>query len=163
MTLCNGSNGNGSTCFKDAFIIDGTGREPFTGSLLVREGQIAQVGDIDPEPNGNGTMVIDLAGRTLMPGMILSHVHLSYNHIHDLPDLDLKQPPEVATIAAVCNARLMLECGFTAGLSAGALHMVDIHIRDAINAGKITGPRLLAAGRDICQTGGMLDWNKSWL
>jgi imidazolonepropionase-like amidohydrolase len=57
----------------------------------------------------------------------------------------------------------MLDCGFTSGLSAGALHMVDIHIRNAINAGKIPGPRLLAAGRDICQTGGMLDWNKSWL
>jgi imidazolonepropionase-like amidohydrolase len=41
--------------------------------------------------------------------------------------------------------------------------MVDIHIRDAINRGVLPGPRLLAAGRDICQTGGMLDWNKSWL
>jgi imidazolonepropionase-like amidohydrolase len=57
----------------------------------------------------------------------------------------------------------MLDCGYTAGLSAGALHMVDIHIRNAINAGQIPGPRLLAAGRDICQTGGMLDWNPSWL
>jgi imidazolonepropionase-like amidohydrolase len=95
--------------------------------------------------------------------MILSHVHLSYNHIRDLPDLDLKQPPEVSTIAAVCNARTMLDCGYTSGLSAGALHMVDLHIRNAINRGAIPGPRLLAAGRDICQTGGMLDWNPSWL
>src|SRR5262249_4927254 len=44
-----------------------------------------------------------------------------------------------------------------------ALHTVDIHVRNAINAGMIPGPRLLAAGRDICQTGGMLDWNPSWL
>jgi imidazolonepropionase-like amidohydrolase len=57
----------------------------------------------------------------------------------------------------------MLDCGYTAGLSAGALHMVDIHIRNAIHRGAIPGPRLLAAGRDICQTGGMLDWNPSWL
>src|SRR5262249_21809839 len=94
---------------------------------------------------------------------ILSHVHLSYNHVKDLPDLDLKQPPEISTIAAVCNARTMLDCGFTSGLSAGALHMVDIHIRNAINAGQIPGPRLLAAGRDICQAGGMLEWNPPWL
>src|SRR5262249_34796770 len=95
--------------------------------------------------------------------MILAHVHLSYNHVKDLPDLDLKQPAEVSTIAAVCNAKTMLECGFTSGLSAGAPHMVGIHIRDPINPRALPRPRLLAAGRDICQTGGMLDWNPTWL
>ena len=161
MALANGS--SGSILFKNAHLIDGTGREPSIGNLLVEGDRIKQVGAFELELNGHETTVIDLAGRTLMPGMILSHVHLSYNHIHDLPDLDLKQPPEVSTIAAVCNARTMLDCGYTSGLSAGALHMVDIHIRNAINAGQIPGPRLLAAGRDICQTGGMLDWNPSWL
>ncbi|MFN4260283.1 MAG: amidohydrolase family protein [Gemmataceae bacterium] len=158
---CNGP--NDTTYFKNAHIIDGTGRPAYIGGLLVEGDKIKQVGNIHPEPRGPRTTVIDLAGRTLMPGMILAHVHLSYNHVMDLPDLDLKQPPEVATIAGVCNARMMLDCGYTSGLSAGALHMVDIHIRNAINAGKIPGPRLLAAGRDICQTGGMLDWNPSWL
>jgi imidazolonepropionase-like amidohydrolase len=164
MNEVNGRNGTpGTVYFKNANLIDGTGRDAVMGSLVVEGDRIKQVGPIEPEPNGNGTEVIDLAGRTLMPGMILSHVHLSYNHVKDLPDLDLKQPPEISTIAAVCNARTMLDCGYTAGLSAGALHMVDIHIRNAINAGQIPGPRLLAAGRDICQTGGMLDWNPSWL
>ncbi len=162
----NGSNGtNGSICFQNAHIIDGTGRAPLQGSLLVEGDKIKRISPADAVVAGfsEGTTVIDLAGRTLMPGMILSHVHLSYNHVQDLPDLDLKQPPEVATIAAVCNARTMLDCGCTSGLSAGALHMVDIHIRNAINRGQIPGPRLLAAGRDICQTGGMLDWNPTWL
>lgn len=164
MAHSHGSNGgNGTTYFKNAHIIDGTGRASFHGGLVVDGERIQAIGDIQPEPNGNGTQVVDLEGKTLMPGMILSHVHLSYNHVNDLPDLDLKQPAEISTIAAVCNARTMLDCGYTAGLSAGALHMVDIHIRNAINAGQIPGPRLLAAGRDICQTGGMLDWNSSWL
>jgi imidazolonepropionase-like amidohydrolase len=157
-SLSNGS--AAATVFQNARIIDGTGRPPVTGDLLVEGERIAQLGRVEAPPDAE---TIDLTGKTLMPGMILSHVHLSYNHVKDLPDLDLKQPPEVATIAGVCNARTMLDCGFTAGLSAGALHMVDIHIRNAINAGKIAGPRLLAAGRDICQTGGMLDWNPSWL
>jgi imidazolonepropionase-like amidohydrolase len=164
MTQHNGPNGALSRVyFKNAFIIDGTGSDPVRGGLLVEGERIAQVGKVYPEPRGGDLTVIDLAGRTLMPGMILAHVHLSYNHVKDLQDLDLTQPPEVSTIAAVCNARTMLDCGFTSGLSAGALHMVDIHIRNAINAGKIPGPRLLAAGRDICQTGGMLDWNPTWL
>src|SRR4051812_16509694 len=124
MTLSNGATKpDGLIHFKNAHIIDGTGREPITGGVLVEGDRIKQVGAILPEPAG--ATVIDLAGRTLMPGMILSHVHLSYNHVRDLPDLDLKQPPEVSTIAAVANARTMLDCGYTAGLSAGALHMVD--------------------------------------
>src|SRR6266545_5560830 len=164
MAQDNGRSRPGSTIyFRNAMLLDGTGRDPAPGGLVVQGDRIKEVGRIDPEPQGDGVEVIDLAGRTLMPGMVLAHVHLSYNHVKDLPDLDLKQPPEVSTIAAVCNARTMLDCGYTSGLSAGALHMVDIHIRNAINAGHIPGPRLLAAGRDIVQTGGMLDWNPSWL
>lgn len=160
------SNGPGQIVFKNAHLIDGTGRELHGATVVVNGDKIQSV----RQENANGfeaydpsVEVLDLRGQTLMPGMILAHVHLSYNHVKDLPDLDLKQPPEVATIAGVTNAHTMLDCGFTAGLSAGALHMVDIHIRDAINRGTIPGPRLLAAGRDICQTGGMLDWNASWL
>src|SRR5258707_546730 len=149
MAHLNGSNGTQSSIyFKNAHIIDGTGRQPTMGGLLVEGDKIKQVGDVHPEPVGIGSEAIDLRGRTLMPGMILSHVHLSYNHVRDLPDLDLKQPAEVSTIAAVCNARTMLDCGYTAGLSAGALHMVDIHIRNAINAGTVPGPSLPAVGRD---------------
>lgn len=159
----NSSHGAGNTfVLKNGLVIDGTGREPYTGGLVVVGERIRDVGPIIHEPDGEAE-IIDLSGKTLMPGMILAHVHLSYNHVRDLPDLDLKQPAEVSTIAGVCNARTMLDCGFTAGLSAGALHMVDIHLKNAINAGQIPGPRLLAAGRDICQTGGMLDWNPSWL
>ena len=68
-----------------------------------------------------------------------------------------------ATIRAVAHARLCLESGYTAAVSAGALHRVDVALRDAIRAGIIDGPRLAAAGRDICATAGMLDWNGSWL
>jgi imidazolonepropionase-like amidohydrolase len=147
--------------FKNAYLIDGTGAEPRTGGLVVRDGRIADVGRIDAEPEG--AEVINLNGQTLLPGMVLAHVHLTYHDVRELPDLDLRQPPEVATITAVCNARTMLECGFTAGVSAGAPYLVDIHVRNAINAGRIPGPRLLAAGRAISQTGGMLDWNPGGL
>ncbi len=163
MTTDNGIT-NGRTVFKNAHLIDGTGAE-YANATVVVEGEKTK--EVATNGNGyfdtNGAGVLDLEGRTLMPGMILAHVHLSYNHVTELPDLDLKQPPEISTIAAVTNARTMLDCGFTAGLSAGALHMVDIHIKAAINRGTIPGPRLLAAGRDIVQTGGMLDWNPSWL
>src|SRR5262245_26765694 len=83
-------------------------KAPVKGGLIVEGDRIKQVGDIRPEPVGPDTTVIDLVGKTLMPGMILAHVHLSYNHVRELQDLDLTQPAEVSTIAAVCNARTML-------------------------------------------------------
>jgi imidazolonepropionase-like amidohydrolase len=98
-----------------------------------------------------------------MPGLVLASVHLTYHDVRETPELDLKQAPEVATIAAVCNARTILDYGFTAAVSAGAPYLVDVHLRNAINAGRIPGPRLLAAGRPICQTGGMLDWGPDGL
>jgi imidazolonepropionase-like amidohydrolase len=143
--------------FKNAVLLDGTGREPRPGGLVVQDGRIKDVGHLDPEPAGDDVEVIDLAGRTLMPGMVLAHVHLGYDHVTELPDAGRVQPPEEATIAAVRAARAMLDSGFTAGISAGGLYRVDIHVRDAINAGRLPGPRLLAAGRDLCQTGGMHD------
>src|SRR5439155_1609734 len=82
-------------------LIDGTGREPLTGGLLVQGDRIKDVGRIDPDPDTPGIEVIDLTGRTLMPGMVLGHVHLGYHDVCDFPDLDLRQPPEVATITAV--------------------------------------------------------------
>ena len=46
--------------------------------------------------------------------------------------------------------------------SAGALHRIDVTIRDMVNQGIIPGPRMAASGRDICATSGMLDWNPSF-
>jgi imidazolonepropionase-like amidohydrolase len=97
--------------FKNAHLIDGTGAVYVQATVVVEEDKIKEVltdGNGFSELN-NGATVIDLEGRTLMPGMILAHIHLSYNHVKDLPDLDLKQPPEISTIAAVCNARTMLD------------------------------------------------------
>jgi imidazolonepropionase-like amidohydrolase len=56
-----------------------------------------------------------------------------------------------------------LHCGYTAARSAGSIHAVDVALKRAINEGLFPGPRLLAAGRDICATGGMADWNPSYL
>src|SRR6185436_17171912 len=92
-----------------------------------------------------GARELDAAGKTLMPGLIEAHLHLSYRDVRDLPDLDLKCPVEETTIRAVAHARLCLESGYTAAVSAGALHRVDVAMRDAIRAGIIDGPRLIAA------------------
>lgn len=156
---------NQPTLFINALLFDGTGADPRPNSALMVEGnRITKIGSTADFGSGGsqGARVIDCGGRFLMPGMVDAHFHISYANIRELPDLDLRCPPEETTIWAVKNAELILRHGFTSGRSAGSLHRVDVAMRDAINRGLIPGPRLLASGRDICPTSGMLDWNPSY-
>jgi imidazolonepropionase-like amidohydrolase len=153
------------TLFLNARLIDGNGGEPVENAAVMVEGTtITRVGltpDFGESPNGN-MRVVDLEGKTLMPGLIEGHFHISFWGVRELPDLDLKLPAERTTVYAVKNAELALRCGYTGVASAGALHRIDVTIRDMIDEGVIPGPRMAASGRDICATSGMLDWNPSF-
>ena len=153
------------TLFLNARLIDGNGGKPVKKAAVLVEGtKITKVGktaDFGESPNGN-MRVIDLDGKTLMPGLIEGHFHISFWGVRELPDLDLKLPAERTTVYAVKNAELALRCGYTGVASAGALHRIDVTIRDMVNEGVIPGPRMAASGRDICATSGMLDWNPSF-
>ena len=75
-----------------------------------------------------------------MPGLIEGHFHISFWGVRELPDLDLKLPAERTTVYAVKNAELALRCGYTGVASAGALHRIDVTIRDMVKEGVIAGP-----------------------
>jgi imidazolonepropionase-like amidohydrolase len=98
---------------------------------------------------------VDVNGRFIMPGMTETHAHLSFGD--DSPFALGATPVEQATITAVKNARLMLEAGFTSAISFGSTYKIDVALRDAINAGQLPGPRLLAAGRDLGATASNID------
>ena len=153
------------TQLKNARLIDGTGARPVADASLVIEGEtIVHAGPLarGDEPTGDAR-VIDVTGKTVIPGLIEAHLHLSYNNVKAIADLDLNCPPEYSTLFSARNAELVLKCGYTAARSAGSVHAVDVALKRAINEGLYPGPRLLAAGRDICATGGMADWNPSYL
>jgi imidazolonepropionase-like amidohydrolase len=98
---------------------------------------------------------IDAAGKFVMPGMTETHAHLSFADAS--PFAIGATPVEEATITAVKNAALMLASGFTSAVSFGSTYKIDVALRDAINAGRIAGPRLLAAGRDLGATASNVD------
>lgn len=140
-------------------ILDGTGREPFAGSVRVEENRIAEVtpASAPKTPRPDDTL-IDGRGATLMPGLIEPHAHLSFADVlsHDLTRL----PPEEHMLATVRNARTMLDCGYTSALSAAAAKpRLDVVLRREIDAGRVPGPRLLANGPEITVTGGLGDSN----
>ncbi|GIW88523.1 MAG: hypothetical protein KatS3mg108_2847 [Isosphaeraceae bacterium] len=138
----------GCTVIDNGTLIDGTGAPPIPNArVVIRDGRIHAVGPADAlaqiPPDATR---IDAAGGTIMPGLVEAHFHPTYFNVAELADLDIKYPVEYVTILASCNARLALECGYTAARSGGSLHNIDVWLKKAIEDDLIPGPRLAASG-----------------
>ena len=108
-------------------LIDGTGKPPIpNGAVLIHDGRITYAG---PEnkllPQSSEVQHIDARGGTIMPGLVEAHFHPTYFNVAALEDLDIKYPVEYVTLLAACNAKLVLECGYTAG-AAAAVCLISI-------------------------------------
>ena len=126
------------------------------GALLIDGDAIQYAGPAADVPElKNGTDVRDVGGKFVMPGMTETHAHLSFADVN--PFGIGATPVEVATITAVGNARLMLSSGFTSAISFGSTYKIDVALREAIESGRIPGPRLMAAGRDLGATASNVD------
>src|SRR5499426_2736772 len=148
---------NGETLvLSGARIIDGTGAEPVRGrSVVVEGGLITAVVDDAKAPRGAG---IDLAGHTLLPGLINCHVHLCFGAEAD-PVRPLRDEPlGVTVIKALLRARESVEAGVTTVRDLGGRDYAEMSVRRAIHEGWAPGPRILAAGKAICMTGGHGWW-----
>jgi imidazolonepropionase-like amidohydrolase len=100
--------------------------------------------------------VIDLGSKTLLPGLIDMHTHLTGNP-EDLGYSAIAISVPRATLTGAKNARLSLQAGFTSVRVVGAEGFSDVGLRDAINDGDIPGPRIAAAGPALGITGGHCD------
>jgi len=131
------------TIIANARIFDGTGSEPFTGSVAIEGARITEVstGSIAAAP---GDQVIDAEGKTLMPGMVEAHAHLSWGSSVEKIYHEFILPPDQLREATWRNARVLLDYGFTSAYSAGALgDGLEVELAAEIAAGKTPGPRLV--------------------
>lgn len=141
--------------FVGGLLIDGTGKEPIKNSLvLVEDKKIKYAGvmksfDDDYEK-------VDITSKSIMPGLIDSHLHFSGNLTDNDSDWVL-EPPIQKTIVAVAQARESLEHGLT---SVGEISRSGIHIRNMIEEGIIPGPRVVTTGLGFCRTAGHGDSHK---
>lgn len=101
---------------------------------------------------------IKLPGKTLLPGLMDMHVHLTSSP-EDMGYARLGLSIPSQTIKGVVNAEQTLLAGFTTVRNVGASGFADIAIRDAIARGDIPGPRMLASGPSLGITGGHCDNN----
>ena len=127
------------------------------GEVLIRGERIAEVGTAVSHPEG--AQLIDLGDRTLMPGMIDTHVHL-FLHPGNEGMQTVRESAAERTILATLAARDDLMAGFTAERDMGTEGAGDspsTAVRNAINSGEIPGPRLRVCGNAISILGGHED------
>jgi len=155
----------GVTLIANGRLVDGTGAPAVPdAAVIVKDGKITYSGRARGAPQiPPDVRRIDARGGTIMPGLVEAHFHPTYFDVAELADLDIKYPVEYVTILAACNARLALQCGYTAARSGGSLHNIDVWLKKAIEEDLIPGPRLAASGREICGAGGLMDWNPEHL
>jgi imidazolonepropionase-like amidohydrolase len=146
------------TVFTGGQVFDGTGAAAFPGEVVVDGDRVVEVRErYHPDLHG-GLDVIDVAGHTVMPGMVESHAHLTFpsavGHIDPSfnPPLDVTffhhiEGFESELARAERNARILLDAGFTSVYSAGSIldMPVEVALKNKLRAGAVAGPRFLAA------------------
>jgi len=121
---------------------------------VVEGNRITSVSERDSVEVGPDDRVVDLDGRTLMPGMVKCHFHATYHELGLLPGpFGLSEPPALQAVRAVTNLEKVVMSGFTSAVSAGAPFGIDASMRRAVDEGAIVGPRLVPGSRDVSTTG----------
>ena len=133
----------------------------FPADVLVENGRIKAIARMPSRLSTEGTTVIEARGRTLMPGLVEGHAHISFGGAVNDSDLG-NIPPEEHVLLTVRNAKTLLDHGFTSAYSAATSKLrLDVVIRNAVNAGQFPGPRIRAASPEITVTGGLGDERKA--
>ncbi len=148
-------------------LIDGNGGIPIDNSILIAKGeQIEAVGRIESIEIPKESEVIDISGKTVMPGLIDAHVHLL--GVKDLNPLTWTlDHPVLRGIRAVMDAWKLIDNGFT--MVRDCANQNCFHLKKVIEEGGMIGPRILCCGGMITQTGGHgdmphslpIDWVKN--
>ncbi len=137
-----------------ATVVDGNHPAVAGAHVVVEDDRITAVGadpvlEIRPDDR-----VVDLDGRTVMPGMINCHFHATYHELGSTPaPFGLEEPMALQAVRAVNSLGLLIESGFTSAVSAGAPFAIDASMKVAIDRGLIPGPRLVPCSRDVSTTG----------
>ena len=138
--------------FRNGVLFDGVGAEPRPGlEVLVEDERIKEVADTPIA--ASAARVVDLGGRTLMPGLIDAHFHAvaadpNISHVEHMPTSLIAQYSRGFLEAS-------MQRGFTTIRDAGG---ADYGLARAIDSGLIAGPRLFYSGRALSQTGGHGDF-----
>lgn len=140
-------------------LIDVIEGKVISNAVVIVDGdRIVQAGAAKTIRIPEGATLVALGDSTIMPGLMDMHVHLTADaSVHGYKGLSVSVPD--ATITGVTNAEKTLLAGFTTVRNVGAPGFADVALKNAINAGKVPGPRMFVSGPSIGVTGGHCDSN----
>jgi imidazolonepropionase-like amidohydrolase len=138
-------------------LIDGRGGEPLSDATVVIDGdRIAAVGPGTATTVPSDAQVLDVAGSSVLPGLIDLHLHLLYYYLR--PDVVSYGTPTYndprITMVGVWHMQQLLDAGITSVRDVGSCRQMVFDLKWALGEGLIRGPRIWAAGRLIAPTGG---------
>ncbi len=146
---------------QNANLINGIGPPRSGASLAIEGNRIAE----SAEPR-SGDRVVDLAGKTVMPGLTQCHFHSGFGPAPTLgaaPILGLDAAPPYMGMIAARNAQTALQCGVTGIIGSSNGDNLDVCLREAMILGLVQGPRIIACGHEFMAPGDMADGtNRSW-
>jgi imidazolonepropionase-like amidohydrolase len=144
------------TAFVNARLIDGTGAAPVDAStVVVDSGRIVYTGRSEGAQVVEGARIVDLAGHTIVPGLIDCHVHFVVESTRDLLGRSLTTRASLAVFERAERMRRTLTAGVTTARDLGG---IDAGYKQAVESGLISGPRLHVAIRLLSHTGGHADF-----
>ncbi len=150
------------TLIHAGILIDGAADRSVTEKTIrVSGATISAIEDGYTKPGKDDT-VIDLSNKTVLPGLMDMHTHISsqYSPNSRLERFILNEAEY--TIAAVANARKTLDAGFTVIRDLGDSRNVTVAVRNAIDKGTIPGPKIFTAAKSLATTGGHADPTNGW-
>lgn len=128
-------------------LIDGNGTKAICNSVILIEGErITAVGQVGSLTVPTDAEVISTEGMSVLPGLWDMHVHLMINGHSDYDHWDKTYPSRLEKEIMPASAKQLLLAGVTSARDLGAPLEDSIHVRDAINAGKIPGPTMYMSG-----------------
>ena len=127
-------------------LVDGAGKVLPNAVVLIENDRIKSVGSDAALPSG--AEVIDLSRYTAIPGLIDVHTHMTYywDRAPGTQPRSQSRMPATTAFLAQENARKTLETGVTTVRDLGASEYLDIAMRELINQGAMTGPRMFVSG-----------------
>ena len=144
-------------------LIDGVSKQPRERVTVIVEGN--RIVAVEPgfRAGTSQDRVVDLERATVLPGLMDMHVHLTEEAAPGYELARFKKAAADYAYDGVAYAQRTLEAGFTTVRDTGdVIYNVSLSLRNAINAGKVMGPRIFAAGRIIATTGGHGDSTNGW-
>ena len=142
----------GTLVLRNGRVFDGTGAPAREGTLVIERNKIARILPVNSTDWPKDAQVIDVSGKTILPGLIDLHTHLTYPL--NAEDFGVAMNDADATLRAVEKLRYFIESGITSVRDVGSKGDVPFRLKVWVTENRIPGPRVFPAGAFITGEGG---------